>query len=270
MASTSAVQTQLGDIFSLPRMSSGIFKVWMRNFYYFKYKWLATAFWAIFEPVLYLFAIGMGLGRFVGQIEGVPYIEWFFPGLLASTAMLVSFFETTYGSFTKLTHQKTYAALLVTPISSHDIVLGEILWAMTKGLIGAVGVAIVGFAVGGVSLSGFIPSFFILVLLSWVFASLGMLVTSFATHYDSFIYAQSGFIMPMYLFSGTYFPASQLPKGLQIVAWCLPLTHGVSAVRMLLLGDVTPMLAVNAGVLLLMGLAISNWATARIHRKIIY
>lgn len=253
-----------------PRLSPGVFKVWLRNFYYFRYKWMVTAFWAIFEPVLYLLAVGIGLGRFVGQIENVSYLEWFFPGLLASTAMLVSFFETTYGSFTKLTHQKTYAAILATPISANDIVIGEILWAATKGMIGALGVAVVGLSIGSVSLAGLIPSLLVLALLCWVFASLGMLVTSFATHYDSFIYAQSGFIMPMYLFSGTYFPITQMPKWAQAVAWLLPLTHGVVSVRSLLLGELTPLLAVNIGVLLVSGVLICNWATARIQRKLIY
>lgn len=264
------VKHSASDIATFPKVGSGIAKVWLRNFYYFKSAWMVTAFWAIFEPVLYLFAIGLGLGQFIGQIEGVPYFEWFFPSLLASTAMMVSFFETTYGSFTKLTHQKTYAAILMTPISSEEIVIGEILWATTKAMIGVLGVVVVGAFMGLVTDISIFPSIAVLLLLSFVFASLGMLITSFATHYDSFIYAQSGFIMPMALFSGTYFPIEQLPHWALPVAFVLPLTHGVLAVRSIYLGTPNEFWLINISILAVTGILVANWSAARIHRKLIY
>lgn len=257
------------DILHFPHLGQGVFKVWLRNFFYFRYTWLVTAFWTIFEPVLYLFSIGIGLGQFVGQIQGVSYVEWFFPGLLASTAMMVSFFENTYGSFTKLVPQKTFAAILTTPISAFEIAFGEVAWGVTKGMFGVLGVTLVGCVFGYVGFKIF-PALLILALQCWVFASIGLLITSYVSHYDSFIYAQSGFIIPMGLFSGTYFPIEQLPKALQVVAWLTPLCHGVHATRALLLDQWHPIYFVSCAYLFILGVFLSNWAAARIERKLIY
>lgn len=264
-----AVKSVINDIFFIPSLGTGMFKVWLRNFFYFRNTWIITLFWTVFEPVLYLFAIGVGLGQFVGQIEGVSYAIWFFPGLLASTAMMVPFFECTYGTFTKLVPQKTFSAILTTPVSVHEIAFGEILWALSKGFLGVLGVAIVGAFWGHFTIKIFL-AFGILILVAWVFAALGLLVTTFVSHYDAFIYMQSGFIMPMYLFSGTYFPVSQLPKFLQVIAWATPLYHGVEVTRAILLDRWNNIYIASFVYLFALALILSNWGAARMHRKLIY
>lgn len=87
------------------------------------------------EPLLYLLAMGWGLGRMVGTVDGVPYIQFLAPGLVCSTAMYAATFECTFGSFTRMTRQNTYDAILATPVSLEDVVAGEILWGATKGLL---------------------------------------------------------------------------------------------------------------------------------------
>ena len=119
------------DMIRTPKMNSGFLRVWSRNFLYFRKTWTVSLFWVLLEPLMYLGAIGFGLGTFVANIGGHSYIDFFFPGLLCSTGMMVAFFEGTYGGFTKLTHQRIYATIMLTRIGPEEIALGELLWAGT-------------------------------------------------------------------------------------------------------------------------------------------
>ena len=208
-------------------------QVWLRNFLFFKKTFMVTLFWTILEPLMYLTAIGFGLGRFVEQIEGLSFIEFYYPGLLASTAMMVSYFESTYPSYTKLTYQKTYLTMLLTPLNPNEILLGEILWAATKGFIGICGVIFISmfFGLFELKLLFALPVLFLLCL---VFASFGMVITAIAKNYDSFIFSTSGLIIPMSLISGTYFSIAEMPILIRTFAQVLPLTHAVSIVRNLM------------------------------------
>lgn len=222
---------KLRDYFSIPKFDDGALKVWQRNFLYFKKTWLVSIFWIVLEPVIYLGAIGFGLGSFVNNMGGMSYIEFFFPALLSTTAMLVAFFEGTYGNYTKLTHQKTYATIMLTRIGPEEIVAGELLWAASKGFFGVMGVTVVAIFFGLIDSYRILLALPVLFLLSALFSCIGMIFTSIARNYDSFIYSTSGLIVPMSLLSGTYFPLEQLPSGLRYVAYVFPLTHGVAAVR---------------------------------------
>ena len=107
---------KLRDCFVIPKVNDGALAVWSRNFLYFKKTIMVSLFWIVLEPVIYLGAIGFGLGAFVSNMGGLSYIEFFFPALLCTTAMMVAFFEGTYGNYTKLTHQKTYATIMLTRV----------------------------------------------------------------------------------------------------------------------------------------------------------
>lgn len=197
---------------------------------------------------MYLAAIGFGLGRFVEQIEGLSFIEFYYPGLLASTAMMVSYFESTYPSYTKLTYQKTYLTMLLTPLNPTQILFGEIFWAATKGFIGVCGVILVSLLFGLFKTQVFyvMPILFLLCL---VFASFGMIVTSLAKNYDSFIFSTSGLIIPMSLISGTYFSIKDMPLFIRGLAQALPLTHAVSLARTLLYKELGLRSLLSLGVL---------------------
>ena len=257
------------DLTSFPKWGSGIGSVWGRNFLYFKYTFLITVFWVIIEPSLYLFAIGKGIGVFVGDIDGRSYLEFFFPALLCTTGMLVAFFESTYASFTRMHHQKTFDTILLTPITADEIGLAEILWATSKGFLGILGVLLISSFLGLVNSVWILPCLLILFLNCWIFASLGILVTATVKHWDTFIYVQSGFVIPMSLFSGTYFPLYTLPDWIQSFAYLLPLTHSVMAVRSILDNEFTPLLVLNIGALLFLAIILSNLAIARLRRRIV-
>lgn len=246
---------------NFPELGMGIFIVWKRNWLHFRYTLLATLFWVLLEPFFYLVAIGYGLGSYVSNIEGQSFTEFYFPALLGTTAMMVPFFESTYGNFTKLTWQKTYATMLYAPISVDEIFLGELLWATSKGLISILGVTLIAFLFNAFDSIMIFPGILVLLLLAFTFATIGMLFTTIAKNYDSFIYTTSGLIIPFSLFSGTYFPLDQIPIGIRWVAYLSPLTHGVAAVREILNESWSIELAVHILVLILiagMFLAISR------------
>lgn len=257
------------DMIRTPKMNSGFMRVWSRNFLYFRKTWTVSLFWVVLEPLMYLGAIGFGLGTFVANIAGQSYIDFFFPGLLCSTGMMVAFFEGTYGSFTKLTHQRTYATIMLTRIGPEEIALGELLWAGTKGYFSVCGVALVASFFGLIDTWRIIPALVILMLLCWLFASLAMIMTSYARNYDSFIYSTSGFIVPMSLFSGTYFPIEQLPIGLKYAAYLFPLTHAVQAVRGILHEGFTIAVGVHTLILLIAAVLAMNIAIYRIRGKLL-
>ncbi len=204
--------------------------VWLRNFLFFRKTFLVSLFWTVLEPLMYLAAIGFGLGRFVDQIEGLTFIDFYYPGLLASTAMMISYFESTYPNYTKLTYQKTYAMMLLTPLTEIQILFGEILWSASKGFIAVCGVCLVSLFFGLFKYQ-ILLTLPILFLICLVFSAFGMVVVSLARNYDSFIFSTSGVIIPLSLLSGTYFSIQDMPVFFKGLAYVLPLTHGVNLTR---------------------------------------
>lgn len=256
-------------LFFIPYFGRGIYAVWKRNLLFFRHTWMLSVFWIIIEPLIYLFAFGLGIGALIKKVDGIEYFYFFFPALLANTSMMVPFFENTYSSFTKLTRQKTFSTILLTPISVDEIMLGEILWGATKGLLGVLGVCIVAFFFNLIDNFNIIIVLFILMIQSWVFAAFGLFISSIAKSYDYFVYFSSGFIVPLSLFCGTYFPLSKLPFWLSKVVWIFPITHTVRAVRELLLRGGDMWIFINILVIIIYGLIFTNLAISRMRKKLI-
>jgi lipooligosaccharide transport system permease protein len=223
---------------------------------------------ALGEPIFYLLAIGYGLGRFVRPIEGVPYAVFLAPGMIALTAMNSATFETTFGSFTRMTQQHTYAAILATPCSVADVVAGDILWAATKSTIA------VAFVLVLTGLFGLLASPLALALLpvaflvGFLFGALGMLVTARAPSYDFFNYYFTLVISGMFLFSGVFFPLESLPAWARSVAWFLPLTHAVTIARAFTSGVVHPGVVADLAWIVAVGtvafVIAERWVRARV------
>jgi lipooligosaccharide transport system permease protein len=229
----------------LSNLSRRATAVWYRDVKVWTKFYKASILGNMGEPLLYLLAMGWGLGRMVGNVDGIPYIQFLAPGLICSTSMYAATFECTFGSFTRMTRQKTYDAILATPVSLEDIVAGEILWGATKGLLSGTAMLLV------MSLFGLVTSWWsvlalgLVFLIGLLFASLSMIVTARAPAYDFFSYYFTLAIAPMFLFSGIFFPVSNLPAWAQAFAWFLPLTHGVSASRALFAGRIGWSVAVD-------------------------
>lgn len=244
-------------------------QVWKRNFLFFKKTILVSLFWTILEPLMYLTAIGFGLGQFVERIEGLSFIEFYYPGLLASTAMMISYFEATYANYTKLTHQKIYATMLLTPLKDYQILFGEILWAATKGLIGVFGVCLVSMFFGLFKIQ-VIYSLPVLFLVCLVFAAFGMLMTSVAKNYDTFIFSTSGIIVPLSLISGTYFSLQSVPAFFKGLAYVLPLYHGVNFTRDLLYKKITEVHVIGIFILVVYIVGLSYLSLRFFKKKVVY
>ncbi len=247
----------------------GTFCVWQRNFLYFRYNWLVSVLWVVFEPLLFLYAIGYGLGNYVGEIQGVSYAEFFFPALMVASGMIVAVFESTYSTYTKLTRQQTFHAILLSPVMPRDVAYGEIWWAATKGFLSCLGVTVAASLQGLVTTWMVVPALLIAFGVVWIFAAFGLLVTTSARNYDWFIYAQTGIVMPLYFFSGTYFPVDHMPWILQKLVLLSPLYHGVHAVRMTLASDMDWILILHIAVVLIFAAGLTKLSVDKMERKLI-
>lgn len=193
-----------------------------------------------FEPVIYLIGLGIGLGFFVRRIEGMSYIQFIAPGLLASTAMFGASFETTYNSFIRMKFQKTYDAVLATPLGIEDVIVGEILWGTTRGYLNALMFLAVITVLGLVRSPWALLLIPFLLLFAALFAIIGMLFTALVSNILLFNYYFTLFITPIFIFSGIFYPITTLPLWAQRMAWFTPLYHVVIACRGLVLGNASP------------------------------
>ncbi len=215
----------------------GALRFWYRNLLVFRKVFAFTVPENFLEPVLYLLALGFGLGAYLREVQGLPYVAFVATGLAASAAMFGATFECTYNAYVQFTYNRSYDAVVTTPLSAEDVALGEVLWGATRSvlfgtayltvvaLFGAVrspwAVALPGvFFVGGV-----------------VFSAVALSFTAVTPSIDLFPYYFALWITPMFMFSGIFFPLEGLPGWVQTVAWFTPLVHMVRATRALALGD---------------------------------
>lgn len=223
-------------------------KVWARDRDVFMKTWKTNFIPPLFEPILYIFAIGIGLGGFIGRIEGVSYIVFLAPAIVAISIMNSASFECTYGSFVRMYYQRTFDAITATPVSVEEVIVGEMLWGATKSVINAGIVLVVVAAFGLVALPSALLVIPVAFLGGLMFAAISISFTAITPNIDSFNYFFFLFVTPMYLFCGTFFPLSQMPEFLQKLALFLPLTHIVNISRELAYG--------NPGMLSFLGLVL--------------
>jgi lipooligosaccharide transport system permease protein len=189
------------------------------------------------NPILMLFAFGFGLGALVEAIDGVSYMAFVVPGMIAYSAMFAASFETTIGSFSRYYMQKNWDATLSTPVTLSELLFGEVLWASAKAMISAVAVLLVGVAWGGIpSITGALFALPIVFVASIGFACHGLVATSYARGYEFFSYFFSFWITPGFVFSGVFFEIDRFPGYVQILSWALPATHLIEIIRPLSIG----------------------------------
>ena len=217
------------------RISARSFRVWQRNFSIYRQNWKISFVPPLLEPLLYILAFGVGLAVMVGDItyqeQRLSYTHFIAPALVSVAIMYNAFFETTYNSFVRMYYQKTFDALLATPLNLEEIILGEMLWAATKSIIAAVLMSIVITGFGYFSFPGSLLVILLAALGGLLFAGLGMICTALVPGIETFNLPIFLGITPMFLFSGTFFPLQNLPTWAQNIAELLPLTHLVALVR---------------------------------------
>jgi lipooligosaccharide transport system permease protein len=215
-----------------------------------------------FEPLFYLFSMGLGVGSLIGNVTlgngtSVSYAVFVAPALLASSAMNGAIYETSNNFFYKLKYAKLYDAIISTPMSLADVARGEIMWALLRGSLYAVGfLAVVGVlgVAGLVLLSSPLAllAFPAAMVVGFGFAGAGMAATTFVRQWRDFDYMQLA-IMPMFLFSGTFYPIDAYPPALQVFVQATPLYRGVHLIRALTTGTPDATLLIDLVYLLAMG-----------------
>jgi len=219
-------------------------RMWQRNRDVFLRLWHSEAPGFVAEPVLVLVAMGLGLGAYIGLVDGRKYIEFIVPGIIASYGMFAASFECTYGSFFRMEERKTYDAIVATPLNVEDVIAGEIFWGATRSVItGSVILAVA-------AAFQLVPSPWALLIpiVSFLggimFASIAILFTSLVPSFYQFNYFFTLFITPMFFFSGVFFPLSAFPDVVQTISWIIPLTPVVKLARALVWGEFSPDLLV--------------------------
>ena len=221
------------------------------------------------DPLLYLLALGYGLGRFVGTMAGMPYIDYLASGIVCSSAMNTATFEALYSAFTRMTTQQTWTGMLAAPLDVDDIVLAEMIWAGSKSVVSAGAILVVASALGAVHGPGAVLVLPMALLVGTCFGGMALVVTAIAKNYDFFMYYVTLIVTPMMLFCGVFFPLDGLPRVLRAVAAVLPLTHAVEVIRPLMTGHWPEQAWLHVVVLGIYTLAAYAAATFLVRRRLV-
>jgi lipooligosaccharide transport system permease protein len=260
-----------GLALSTPRVPTRAWLLVERNLMVYKHTWaLFTA--EILEPLLYLLAMGVGIGGLIGHVPGlaeshVGYSRFVAPALLATSAMNGALNETSYSVFFKLNDDRIYDSIVTTPLTVWDIALGEIGWAVLRGVIAYAGFLAV------ISLFGFVRSPWALlalpgaVLTAFAFGAIGLAATTWFRTPRDFQLVQL-VMLPMFLFATTFYPITVYPHPIRVLVELLPLYHSVELIREPALGHVSPGLLTSAAFLAALGTLALVIGARRLERRL--
>lgn len=205
-------------------------RVWQRHFTVYTKLYRSSIALNFAEPVLYLLAFGLGLGPFVKEIKGMPYINFIAPGIIASSVFAATY-ECTYGTYVRMTYQKTFDAILASPVCFNELVAGELLWAATKSAFyGSIIMAVMS-AFGLIDSPLIVLAVPFIFMTGLIFAEISMIFTAIVPGIDSFNYFYTLLMTPMFFFSGIFFPLDGLPGAVEKAAFFTPLYHLVLILR---------------------------------------
>ena len=222
-----------------------------RNLMVYRSAWL-TIVSGFFEPLFYLFSIGLGLGHFVGKVDGVAYAAYIAPALLASSAMNGAVYDGLTNVFFKLRFGKVYDAMLATPMGPTDVALGETGWALFRGLLYSTGFVITAAALGLVHSWWGLLALPAAMVVGFGFAGMAIGASTFVRSWQDFDTVQL-VQLPMFLFSATFYPLTVYPPAIQWIVRVSPLYHAIVLIRSLTLGTVGPGNLLDVAYLVVLG-----------------
>jgi lipooligosaccharide transport system permease protein len=238
------------SILRVPQLSGRFVPVWRRNLLVWKKLAVASILGNIADPLLYMLALGYGIGSLVGEIGGMSYVAFIGTGMVCQSAMFTSSFEGMYSAFSRMHVQRTWEAIINAPIALDDVIFAEWIWCATKAVMSTTAILLViqalGFGHTWLAL-WILPLGF---LVGLCFGAFGLVMNALAPGYDFFTYFFTLVMTPMLLFSGVYFPVEQMPAWLQAIAGMLPLKHAIDLARPLMLGHVPAAIVLHIAVLL--------------------
>jgi lipooligosaccharide transport system permease protein len=242
--------TTMARTWAPPELSLRWIPVWRRNLLVWKKLAFASVLGNIADPLLYMLALGYGIGTFVPVVGGMTYIAFIGTGMVCQSAMFTSSFEAMYSAFSRMHMQRTWEAIINAPLSLDDVLFAEWIWAASKAVISTTAI------LGVIMLLGYghtwlavwiLPLGF---LVGLCFGAFGLVMNSLAPGYDFFTYFFTLVLTPMLLLSGVFFPVAQMPAALQGAAAFLPLKHAIDLARPLLMGQVPDAIPLHVAVLL--------------------
>jgi lipooligosaccharide transport system permease protein len=249
-------------------LSPSAFRVWQRNRDVFLRLWRTESWPPFLEAFLTLIAFGFGMGAYV-VLGGEDYIVFLAPGLIAQSAFFGATFETTFGSFFRMDSQGTFDAILATPLSVEDIVIGEILWGATRGVISATALLIAVWAFGLAQSPLAVMMIPVAFLGGAVFAAIGLCFTALAPSINAFNYFFSLYFTPSLFFGGVFFPLDRLPEWVRTLAWFIPMSHVSHLARSLNRGSLSADLLVDLAYLILAALGFTVIAIVLMRRRLV-
>lgn len=252
------------------KVTRRLIKVWQRNLDVFVTLWHSEAPGFVAEPVIILVTMGLGLGAYVGLVDGQDYIQFITPGIIASYAMYSATFECTYGSYVRMEYQRTYDAILATPVSANDIVAGEILWGASRAALTGTSILVVA------AFFNLVDSFWAILIPVFclvqglLFSALSLIFTAYVPTLYSFNYYFTLLITPMFFFSGVFFPLTSFPQVVQNLSWIVPLTPVVYVTRQLLTGNFDITFAWSLALVIFSVVVLSVIGLIAMRRRLIY
>lgn len=233
-----------------PDLSLRFLPVWRRNLLVWRKLAFASILGNIADPLLYMLALGYGVGSLIGEVEGMSYIAFIGTGMVCQSAMFTASFEGMYSAFSRMHVQRTWDAIINAPIALDDVVVAEWVWCATKATMSTTAILLVIMALGygHTWLVLFVLPLGFLIGLG--FGAFGLIMNSLAPNYDFFTYFFTLALTPMLLLSGVYFPVDQMPAWLAAAANLLPLKHAIDLARPLMLGELPRDIALHVSVLI--------------------
>ena len=252
-----------------PGLSLRFVPVWRRNLLVWRKLAFASILGNIADPLLYMLALGYGLGSLVGEVGGMPYIAFIGTGMVCQSAMFTASFEGMYSAFSRMHVQRTWEGIINAPIALDDVVLAEWVWTATKAVMSTAAILtvimVLGFGHTWLAL-WILPLGF---LVGLVFGAFGLVMNALAPGYDFFTYFFTLVITPMLLLSGVYFPVDQMPGWLATISGALPLKHAIDIARPLMLDRVPENIGLHVAVLAAYALVAFYAALALTRRRLL-
>jgi lipooligosaccharide transport system permease protein len=255
--------------YGLLSITPAFIRVWWRNAQVYIALIKFNILPALAEPLLYIFVFGLGIGSYISEIEGVPYIEFVSAGILGSAAIMQATFECTYGSFFRMSIQGTFEGIISTPVSASEVGLGEIAWGATRGFVNASLVLLVLLILGILHHWQVILIPFLMFVAAFNFAAIAILVTSRIAQMEYFRFYFAGFILPAQFLCGTFFPVSRFPEAVQILAWIIPFTSVIDIARSLMLDRPLSTLLPEAAWVVISTLVFTELAVRSMHGRLV-
>ena len=243
--------------------------VWRRNAAMYRRTWKWNILPNFFEPVFYLFSIGIGVGAYITQMGGTSYIAFLAPGLVCVAAMNGASFEVTYNIYVRLIFEKAYDAMLTTPIQPDDVLAGEVLWAVTRSCIyGGCFFIVLAFS-GLAPLPSSLWALAVIPLTGLLFAAIGMVFSLKIPNIDLFSFYFTLFLTPLFLFSDVFFPLKErLREPWLWIAEALPLLHPVRLARAAFTGEVSWLALWDLGYIVVASALLLVLARRSVHRRL--